>query len=127
MLRLSTLNPRIYRLAAAANGVVRRTDKSHALHEVAGVTITVRVRNNTPVAVTLNSLLDVTDSGAEVLHTEEPTSLCGSKTTTAVEIVKYTILLSNSICHNKPFKPAFAVIAIKLCREVYLHFEECPQ
>lgn len=110
MLRLSTLNPRIYLLAAAANGVVRRTDESNALHEVAGVTVTVSVRNNTPVAVTLNSLLDVANGGTEVLHTEEPASLCGSKTTTAVEIIENTILLSNSSCHNKPFKPAFILI-----------------
>ena len=103
MLRLSTLNPRIYLLAAAANGVVRRTNQCDALHEVASVAITVRVRNDTPVAVTLNGLLDVANRSAEVLHTEEPASLCGSKTTTAVEIIENTILLSNS-CHNETFQ-----------------------
>ena len=97
------LNPRIYRLAAAANGVVGRTNESDALHEVTGLTVTVRVRNDTPVAVTLNGLLDVADGGAEVLNTEQATSLGGGKTTTTVEIVENAILLSNSSCHNKPF------------------------
>ena len=100
---LSILNPRIYRLAAAANRVVRRTDGGNALHEVAGVAVTVRVRNDTPVAVTLNGLLDGTDGGAEVLDAKELLGLSGGKTTTAVEIVENAILLSNCN-HNETFQ-----------------------
>lgn len=115
MLRLSTLNPRIYLLAAAANSVVRRTDESDALHEVTSLTVTVRVRNDTPVAVTLNGLLDVADGSAEVLHTEEPASLGGSESTTTVEIIENTILLSSN-CHNETFQTGIHLETSKLCR-----------
>ena len=117
---LSILNPRIYRLAAAANGVVRRTNEGDALHEVAGITITVGVRNNTPVTVTLNSLLNVADGGAEILYAKHLACLGSGETAASVEIIENAILLSNS-CHNETFQTGNQRLVNKLCRKVYSH------
>lgn len=112
---LSTLNPRIYRLAATANGVVRRTNEGDALHEVAGAAVTVGVRNDTPVTVTLNSLLDVADGGTEILDTKHLARLSSGQSTTCVEIIENAILLSNS-CHNETFQTGIHLNTNKLCR-----------
>lgn len=72
-------------LSAAADAVVRRTNEANALHAVASLAVVGIGSHDTPVAVTLDSLLDVGDGRTEVANTEHLPGLRSGKTAASVE------------------------------------------
>lgn len=71
-------------LSAAADAVVRRTNEANALHAVASLAVGVG-SHDTPVAVTLNGLLDVGDGRAEVANSEHLVGFRSGQTAAGVK------------------------------------------